>query len=64
MILEIKIKLPNGSELTLTQSEWKQLYSQLDSLFGNKYEYAKPSPLNNWPPKFIAQNNAALDSGS
>lgn len=54
MILEIKIKLPNGSELTLTQSEWKQLYSQLHGLFGNKVEYTAPMK-DIWDRRLIGQ---------
>ena len=34
MIIEVKLKLPNGTEMVLTVNEWKLLQVQLNSLFG------------------------------
>jgi hypothetical protein len=35
MILDVTLKLPNGTELKLTVAEWRALQVQLNSLFPN-----------------------------
>ena len=48
-ISKITIEL-NGKKVELTVSEAKELYSQLDSLFGVKYI---PSAPNVWPERIF-----------